>query len=114
MCIHRTPHYLAICTDNSEEEQRYSTSCAAFCEYHPDFKTSDADAPIDMYGNWTVPCGKGDVNTFNGLNSNQDDRWQDKGFNGRPSHEPRVFGIVFEDKCDSDTFLAVDGQVVNI
>lgn len=60
-----------------------------------------------MYGNYTVPCGKGDVVTFDGENSldNEDTS---------AVEEPRVNALVFEDRCDADTFVLLDGQILNI
>lgn len=61
-----------------------------------------------MYGNYTVPCSKRDVNTFNGINS-QDDLSTTTDFETQ-----RVNALVFEDGCDADSFILLDGQVLNV
>ena len=87
---------------------QFSSACDSRCNYFPDWKTDDATAPIDMYGNYTVPCGKHDVNTFNGINS-QDD------YSTVAEIEPqRVNALVFKDGCDADSFVLADGQVINV
>lgn len=107
-CISRTPHYLAVCLDNFPSEQFTGGACPTHCEYFPDFKVADFDAPIDMYGNYTVPCGKYDVNTFNGTNS------VDNPLTLVETEEQRVNALVFEEKCDADSFVMLDGQIINI
>jgi len=66
VCIDRTPHYLAVCQNDPAASMVFDSACPDRCSYFPDWKTDDATAPIDMYGNYTVPCSKRDVNTFNG------------------------------------------------
>lgn len=86
----------------------FDSACPDKCNYFPDWKTDDASAPVDMYGNYTVPCSKHDVNTFNGLNSNED-------FSTQNDVEPqRVNALVFEDGCDADSFVLLDGQILNV
>lgn len=46
-----------------------------------------------MYGNYTVPCGRNDVVTFDGLNSLDN------------SESPRVNALVFADRCEADSFV---------
>jgi len=86
----------------------FDTACPDKCSYFPDWKTDDATAPIDMYGNYTVPCSKRDVNTFNGINS-QDDLSTEGDIETQ-----RVNALVFEDGCDADSFVLLDGQVLNV
>lgn len=54
-----------------------------------------------------MPCGKGDVVTFDGENSLDDPETT-------TLEDPRVNALVFEDKCDADTFVLLDGQILNI
>ena len=61
-----------------------------------------------MYGNYTVPCSKRDVNTFNGVNSGDDLSTLST------TEEQRVNALVFEDGCDADSFVLLDGQVLNV
>ena len=105
--ICRTPHYLAVCTDDVDDGA-WTGTCPTYCEYFPDFKSDDASAPIDKHGNYTVPCGKYDVNTFNGTNSADDPETV------TDVEAQRVNAVVFEDKCDADSFLLLNGQIVNI
>ena len=86
----------------------FDTACPDKCSYFPDWKTDDATAPIDMYGNYTVPCSKRDVNTFNGVNSGDDLSTLST------TEEQRVNALVFEDGCDADSFVLLDGQVLNV
>lgn len=61
VCICRTPHYLQICLID------FCPGCTLGCEYFPAFTSSDSSlAPFTKYGNYTVPCQKGSVFTFNG------------------------------------------------
>ena len=61
ICICRTKHYLEICLIS------HCQGCTAGCEYFPAFTSNDASlAPFSHYGNYTVPCEKGQVMTFNG------------------------------------------------
>jgi len=60
-----------------------------------------------MFGNYTVPCGKYDVNTFNGTNSNDNPDTAE-------TLDTRVNALVFEEKCDADSFVMLDGQIINI
>jgi len=60
-----------------------------------------------MFGNYTVPCGKYDVNTFNGTNSLDNEDTSDV-------EDQRVAALVFEEKCDADSFVMLDGQIINI
>ena len=109
VAICRTPHYLTVCTDDSENSAQFTGgACASYCEYWPDFKSSDADARINAHHNVTMSCDKNDVNTFNGTNS-VDDPLTVVTVEG-----PRVKALVFEDRCDADSFVMVDGQIINI
>ena len=109
VAICRTPHYLAVCADGPDGDDSFTGgACPTYCEYFPDFKQSDADAPIDMYGNYTVPCGKYDVGTFNGTNS------QDDPATTSETEEQRVQALVFADRCDSDNFVMLGGQIINV
>lgn len=65
VCVCRTPHYLAICTDT--DTVPCDTGCTANCEYHAAFTSFDATAPIDSAANLAVPCHQGSVFTFDGL-----------------------------------------------
>jgi len=55
-----------------------------------------------------MSCDKHDVNTFNGTNS-VDDPMTVVDVEG-----PRVKALVFEDRCDADSFVMLDGQIINI
>lgn len=108
VCIDRTPHYLAVCQNDPAEDMVFDSACPDKCSYFNDWKSTDASAPIDMYGNYTVPCGKHNVNTFNGMNSNQD-------LSTTVDFEPqRVNALVFEAGCDADSFILLDGQILNV
>ena len=48
-----------------------------------------------------MPCNKGDVFTFNGTASGT-------------SHLPKIKNLIFEDKCEADTFILLDGQTIVI
>jgi hypothetical protein len=118
VCITRTPHYLAVCADDLVATFKYTGgACPTYCEYWTDWKQHDYDVPIDMYGNWTVPCGKHDVISFNGTNSADNlATINTVAAPGPPINieRPRVNAIVFPEKCASDAFLLLDGQIVNI
>lgn len=108
VCIERGPHYLSVCWDSPNDGQVWTGgACGAYCEYHDDYKQDEATVPIDMYGNYTVPCGKHDVVTFDGSNS------LDNVLTSTVETQ-RVNALVFEDRCDADTFVALDGQILNI
>lgn len=83
---------MSICEDGDEDSDRFS-GCPDSCAYFEDFKQTDASVPIDMYGNYTVPCGRNDVVTFDGLNSLDN------------SESPRVNALVFADRCEADSFV---------
>jgi hypothetical protein len=108
VCIDRTPHYLAVCENDPAVPEIWDSACPTHCSYFPDWKTDDATAPIDMYGNYTVPCSKRDVNTFNGKNSGDDPDTTSA------VEAQRVNALVFEDGCDADSFVLLDGQVLNV
>lgn len=94
VCICRTPHYLQVCLTN------FCNGCSVGCEYFPAFTSSDDSLyPFSHYGNYTVPCNKGDVFTFNGTAS-------------RDSAIPKIKNLIFEDKCETDSFIFLDGQTV--
>ena len=100
LCICRTPHYLQICLID------WCPGCTLGCEYFPAFTSSDASlAPFTHYGNYTVPCGKHDVFTFNGT------------FDEDPHNapvRPQVEALIFEEKCESDAFIFWSGQLISI
>lgn len=107
VCIDRTPHYLSVCQDDPASDMQFDGACPDRCFYAPDFKSSDSSVHIDMYGNYTVPCSKHDVNTFDGTNSlNNAD--------STTTEDQRVQALVFEDGCDADSFVLLDGQILNI
>lgn len=108
VCISRTPHYLTVCLDDETTGKFTGGTCSSYCEYWPDFKSSDADAPLDKHGNYTVGCSKGQVNTFNGTNS------ADLPESVSVTEDQRVNAVVLDDKCDANTFLMLDGQIANI
>ena len=108
VCIDRTPHYLSVCQDDPATNMQFDGACPNRCFYAADWKSSDASVPIDMYGNYTVPCGKHDVNTFNGVNSGDNLETLDD------TEEQRVQALVFEDGCDADSFVLLDGQILNV
>jgi hypothetical protein len=94
LCICRTPHYLQVCLAD------HCNGCEVGCEYFPAFTSSDDSLyPFSHYGNYTVPCDKGDVFTFNGTAS-------------RDSSIPKIKNLIFEDKCEADTFILLDGQTI--
>jgi hypothetical protein len=65
VCICRTKHYLEICTFMA------CHGCSIGCEYFPAFTSNDDSLyPFSDYGNYTVPCEKGNVMTFNGTARN--------------------------------------------
>merc|ERR1712151_679583 len=106
--ICRTPHYLTVCRDDSMAMSQWTGTCPQFCEYWPDFKSSDASAPIDKHGNYPLSCGKNDVNTFNGTNS------QDDPDTTTQVEKQRVNAVVLPDRCASDNFVLLDGQILNV
>lgn len=109
VAICRTPHYLTVCTDDVENAAQFTGgSCPSYCEYWPDFKSDDATIPVNKHHNATMSCDKHDVNTFDGSNL-VDDPTTVVDVEG-----PRVKALVFEDKCDADSFVMVDGQIINI
>ena len=106
--ICRTPHYLAVCEEDSASMSEWGPTCPEFCEYWPDFKSDDATAPIDKHGNYTLSCGKYDVNTFKGTNSLDDP------LTATEVEKQRVNAVVIPHRCASDNFVLLDGQVLNI
>ena len=108
VCIDRTPHYLTVCLDDATTGSFTGGACSSYCEYWPDFKSNDGNAVIDKHSNYTVGCRKGQVNTFNGTNSLDDP------LTTMDVEEQRVKAVVLEDRCDADTFLMIDGQIVNV
>ena len=108
VCIDRTPHYLTVCLDDETTGTFTGGACSSYCEYWPDFKSNDGNAVIDKHGNYFVGCGKGQVNTFNGTNSVDDPLTLTQ------VEEQRVNAVVMSDRCDANTFLMIDGQVVNV
>jgi len=107
VCIDRTPHYLSVCQDDPGNSLQFDGACPDKCFYAPDFTSSDSSVHIDMHGNYAVPCGKNDVNTFDGTNSLADPETD-------PAAEQRVQALVFEDGCDADSFVLLDGQILKI
>ena len=92
VCICRTKHYLQVCL------VEYCDGCTTGCEYFPAFTSSDDSlAPYTHYGNYTVPCHRGSIMSFNGTAS----RISNNG--GRPPIKTK--SLVFEDKCENDAFL---------
>ena len=108
VCIDRTPHYLTVCIDNATPGSFTGGTCSSWCEYWPDFKSNDANAVIDKHGNYTVGCGKRQINTFNGTNSVDDPLTMNT------VEKQRVNAVVMDESCDADTFLMIDGQIVNV
>lgn len=63
-------------------------------------------APFAHYGNYTVPCHKGSVFTFNGT--------FDTDTHINPTNAALIKALKFEDKCEADVFIFWSGQVISV
>ena len=97
VCVGRTPHYMAIC------KKDHWVGCTRGCEYFPAYTASDHSLrhQLDDDGIYDVPCPKGYGNyfTFNGTANDTEEAIE-------------TFGLRFEDKCETDSFLFTSGQTI--
>jgi len=61
-----------------------------------------------MYRNYTIPCGRNDIVTYDGTNQG------DIAKTLSTTEGPNTQGVVIPEKCESNAFIKLDGQILNI
>ena len=114
--ICRTPFYLQICLNENAPVNKGVGGCAEGCEYFPAFTASDDSlSSFAHHGTFDVHCEAGDIMSFNGTRSATTRvpplSSGDLDLETTPTKTPELW---FEDKCESENFLLLDGQEVHI
>ena len=111
--ICRTPFYLQICTNEDAPVNKGIGGCPSGCEYFPAFTaTDDSLSAFAVHGTYNAHCGAGDILSFNGTRSAATRGvLDDFDLEATPTQTPEIH---FEDGCESENFLVLDGQEVHI